>query len=142
MAMMEERQREFGWQRWLIYPPLLAIYVPIFAFGLIWPAILAGTAADELARRSAHESLNRARRAAVPEGAVDHRVGRGGAGAVVDNPRGRRVDLADLSQALVPPIHRASEADRCRAPADREPDRLRDQCDRAGGDRSRRRVRR
>lgn len=49
MAMFADEEKELGWQRWLIYPPLLVFYIPIAGFLLGWPAC-AGALAEELSR--------------------------------------------------------------------------------------------
>jgi hypothetical protein len=43
----EQEQRELGWQRWLIYPSLLIVYLPLAAILLAWPALL-GALAEEM----------------------------------------------------------------------------------------------
>jgi hypothetical protein len=46
VAMMAEREKELGWQRWLIYPPLVIVYLPIFVVLIAWPALAGGLAAE------------------------------------------------------------------------------------------------
>jgi hypothetical protein len=46
VAMMAEREKELGWQRWLIYPPLVIVYLPIFLALIAWPAMAAALAAE------------------------------------------------------------------------------------------------
>lgn len=48
LALAEERGEEVGAQRWLIYPPLLVIYVSLAAALLLWPAGAAGGGLAEL----------------------------------------------------------------------------------------------
>lgn len=46
-----------GPERWLIYPPLLAIYVPLTAALLLWPVPLAVIALETLGREGLNEAL-------------------------------------------------------------------------------------
>src|SRR5688500_11324084 len=39
VAMMAEREKELGWQRWLIYPPLVVVCLPLAVALLFWPAL-------------------------------------------------------------------------------------------------------
>ena len=48
IAMIAEREKELGWQRWLIYPPLVIVYLPLLVALIAWPG-LAGALAAELA---------------------------------------------------------------------------------------------
>lgn len=48
VAMVAENEKELDWQRWLIYPPLIIIYLPLAIALLLWPA-LSGVLAGELA---------------------------------------------------------------------------------------------
>src|SRR5688500_14262097 len=57
IAMVAEREKELGWQRWLIYPPLLIVYLPLFIALIAWPA-LAGALAEELAHDKSTNPFN------------------------------------------------------------------------------------
>jgi hypothetical protein len=46
IAMVADQDRELGWQRWWIFPPLVLLYVPLAAALLSWPVLTAPVAAE------------------------------------------------------------------------------------------------
>jgi hypothetical protein len=62
LAMSEEAGSQLRWRRWLVYPSLLSVYLPLLAYGLLWatvagaiPVMLAG----EWRRELGHDAMVR-----------------------------------------------------------------------------------
>jgi hypothetical protein len=66
VAMMSEREKELGWQRWLVYPPLIILYLPVLAFVLGWPLVFGASAEDIVHRRGVNPWTGQSWRA-LPE---------------------------------------------------------------------------
>jgi hypothetical protein len=67
LAMTAEAEKELGWQRWLVYPPLIVIYIPILLFVLGWPLAAAGTFVDDLTRSRGTNPFSGQSWRAIPE---------------------------------------------------------------------------